>query len=65
MSNKNCFRKVNPYPRILGKKSKSREMSKRHSWEKSSLKIAFWEMSKRHFWKINPDFFPGYMIMNF
>ena len=25
-----------PYPRILEKKSKSREMSKRHSWKKKS-----------------------------
>ena len=59
---------VNPYPRILEKKSKSREMSKRHSWKKNPAqiqKIAFWEMSKRHFWKKNPDFFPGYMVMNF
>ena len=29
----------NPYPRILEKKSKSREMSKRHSWKKIQPKF--------------------------
>ena len=51
---------LNPYPRILEKKSKSREMSKRHSWKKNPAKIpkiAFWEMSKRHFWKKIQTFF--------
>ena len=59
---------LNPYPRILEKKSKNREMSKRHFWKKNPSKIpkiAFWEMSKRHFWKKNPDFVPVYMVMNF
>ena len=49
-----------PYPRILEKNSKSREMSKRHSWKKNPAKIpkiAFWEMSKRHFWKKIQTFF--------
>ena len=44
------------------KKSKSREMSKRHSCKKHPAKIpktAFWEMSKHHFWKINPDLKSG------
>ena len=44
----NCpIKPLNLYPRILEKESKSREMSKRHSWKK------------------NPDYFPGYMVINF